>query len=77
MHVYQIDDKKTDQDFLSGIPVSGKAILSQSKEKPLQPGESILVLLTNGKKYKATVTKVSFFMLTEYQIGEIEFRRST
>ena len=76
MHVYQLDDKNTDQEFLKGKIVSGKAILSARETDPPRPGENILVLLTNAKKYKGTVTKVSFFVLKEYQIGEIEFIRS-
>ncbi len=77
MHVYQLDDKKTDQEFLTGEIVSGRAILSGQRTDPLQAGESILVVLSNGKKYKGTVTKVSLFVLSEYHIGEIEFIRST
>lgn len=77
MHVYQLGDKYTDQEFLKGEIVSGKAVLSERETSPPQPGESILVLLSNGKKYKGTVTNVSLFVLNEYQIGEIEFIRST
>lgn len=77
MHVYQLEDKNTDQEFLSGEIVSGKAILSARETDPPRPGESISVLLSNGKKYKGTVTNVSLFVLNEYQIGEIEFIRST
>ena len=77
MHVYQLDDKNTDQKFLKGEIVSGKAILSSREADPPSPGESILVLLSNGKKYKGTVTNVSLFLLDEYRIGEIEFTRNT
>jgi hypothetical protein len=76
MHIYQLDDKNTDQDFLSGKIVSGKAVLSTSAGDPPQPGEAIMVILSNGKKYKGTVTKVSLFVLREYRIGEIEFIKS-
>jgi hypothetical protein len=77
MHVYQLNDKKTDQEFLNGEIVCGKAIVSGAETNLLQPGETLLVILSNGKKYKATVTKAVFFVLGEYHVGEIEFIRSS
>ena len=77
MHVYELNDKKTDQEFLEGEVVSGKAILSGAGTNQLKPGEAIMVVLSNGKKYKGTVTKVAFFVLRDYHVGEIEFIRSS
>jgi hypothetical protein len=40
-------------------------------------GDALLVILSNGKKYKAQVTKVALFVLNEYYVGEIEFIKSS
>ncbi len=77
MHIYQLDDKKTDQAFINGENVSGKAVLSTVVGDPPKEGDALLVILSNGKKYKAQVTKVALFVLNEYYVGEIEFIKSS
>jgi len=77
MHVYKLDDKKMDEEFLHGKPVTGKAVLDTKANGPISPNDTVLVILSNGKKYKGRVTNSSFFQLKDYEVGEIEITRAT
>lgn len=66
-----------DEAFLGGVPVTGKAVVDGKKNRPIAPDDTVLVILSNGKKYKGRVTNSAFFRLKEYQVGEIEITRST
>lgn len=77
MHSYPLENKAMDQDFLSGKPVLGRAVIPSGKDaRNLTPGDFILVVLSNGKKYKGKVIKFEYFMLKEHRVGEIEFIRT-
>ncbi len=77
MHVYRLDDKQMDSDFLRGVPVTGKAVLDGKNNSTVSPNDTVLVILSNGKKYKGRVTNSSFFRLKDYDVGEIEITRVT
>ncbi len=77
MHVYRLDDKKMDDDFLRGVPVTGKAVVDGKANQTVAPNDMVLVILSNGKKYKGRVTNSSFFRLKDYEVGEIEITRVT
>ncbi len=77
MHVYKLDDKKMDEAFLRGIPVTGKAVLNSKANGSVSPDDTVLVILSNGKKYKGRVTNSSFFRLKDYEVGEIEITKTT
>jgi hypothetical protein len=74
---YKLEDKKMDSDFLGGRPVIGKAVIPTSSPLyAIQEGDAILIVLSNGKKYKGKVIKFEFFLLNDHHVGEIEFIRS-
>ena len=74
MHLYQLEDTKMDQDFLAGAAVRVRAVTKEG-ERPVNPGDPILVLLSNGKKYKGKVVTFESVRLNDYAIGELVISR--
>jgi hypothetical protein len=74
MHFYQLEDKAMDQDFLGGKPVRCRAVLRGTNEH-VAAGDFILVVLSNGKKYKGRVIAFESFQVENYIAGELVISR--
>jgi hypothetical protein len=72
MHLYQLDGKLADLDFLSGKRIDVKAIMRlRQGEKPLETGDVLVVQLSNGKKYKGRVLDFIFFQIEDRLSGDL------
>lgn len=77
MNVYQLEDKATDLDFLAGKGVVCRAAIdARAKDANITAGEVILVLLSNGKKYKGQIREVSFITLNNFSFGELTITKT-
>jgi hypothetical protein len=74
-NVYRLENKEQDVEFLSGKEVHCRAVLEQDKER-IESGDFILVLLSNGKKYKGKVRQCRFFPVDRIIAGEITIVRA-
>lgn len=70
---YQFEDKQQDAAFLKGESVLCRAVLSPEEEKNEQfrEGETILVLLSTGSKYKGRVLQFARVLINGYAVGEL------
>lgn len=71
---YKLDDKQQDAAFLKGESVLCRAVLTpeEEKEQPLREGETILVLLSTGAKYKGRIIQFARVLINGYAVGELE-----
>lgn len=77
MNVYHLDSKAMDSDFLKGNPVICKAVFNRNDDKPpLTVTDAVLIVLSNGKKYKGCITAIHFFTVDHYCVGEFTVIRS-
>ncbi|HYF70271.1 MAG TPA: hypothetical protein VD884_19165 [Ohtaekwangia sp.] len=78
MNVYHLDSKAMDSDFLKGNPVTCKAVFNKSNanEPPIKITDAVLIVLSNGKKYKGHITAVNFFTVDHYSVGEFTVIRT-
>lgn len=76
---YQLDDKQQDAAFLKGEPVLCRTVLSpkEEKEQRLREGETILVLLSTGAKYKGRIIQFARVLIHGYAVGELEIVKHT
>jgi hypothetical protein len=77
MNVYKLDDKIMDAVFLKGDVVACRAVLTPAelREGRIREGEPILVLLSNGAKYKGLITAFNYVLIDEHAVGELEIQR--
>lgn len=78
MNVYHLDSKAMDSDFLKGNPVICKAVFHKNNgdEPSLKVDDAVLIVLSNGKKYKGQISAVNFFSVDHYSVGEFTVIRS-
>jgi len=78
MQVYQLDNKSMDDDFLKGKPVSCRAVIEHAitNDTTLKEGDPVLIILSNGKKYKGRIHGINFFNISNFAVGELEIIRS-
>jgi hypothetical protein len=74
MNVYQLD-KPSDKDFVSGKPVTCRVTLKEGEEDVLKEGSTLVIMLSNGAKYKGVIVKKELAPLGTYYIGEITVER--
>jgi hypothetical protein len=72
MNSYKLDDKDMDNDFLSGKTVVCKAAIPDSQLSTLNEGEPIVVVLSNGKKYRGIVGKFDHTIKNKIASGNLE-----
>lgn len=75
MNFYQLEDKAMDQDFLGGKPVRCRAVLRGSNEH-VEAGDFILVVLSNGKKYKGKILAFDSFKVDNFIAGDLVISRA-
>lgn len=74
MKSYQLESKAQDTDFLSGKEVRCRAVVDVSKDT-VNKGDSILVMLSNGKKYKGRIADFIYFDINKFGVGELIITR--
>ncbi len=75
MHAYRLENKRQDGEFLSGAPVSCRAVINSRREQ-VAAGDNILVELSNGKKYKGRVVEFRSFLVNEVEAGDLVIIRA-
>jgi hypothetical protein len=73
---YKLDDKLMDADFLSAKTILCMAAIQESKRSTIQEGDGIVVILSNGKKYRGTLGKFHFAMRNGIASGKLEIQKS-
>lgn len=76
MHYYQLDNKELDALFLAGAPVFCKAAIRKEDCVKLREGTSLVVMLSNGKKYKARIIQFLYQLRSDYAEGELKIVRA-
>lgn len=76
MQTYQLDNPAMDDEFLRGKPVLCKVVIPDQKEK-IKKGDSLVIVLSTGKKFKGRIIEVHFFNLNQYTVGELEIIRQS
>jgi hypothetical protein len=73
MHYYKLDSRESDQAFLSGLPVACKAVVREADylTGKLSEGTHLVVVLSNGKKYKGRITTFSPEVHDGFAEGEL------
>lgn len=64
-----------DADFLKGVPVTCKVAFDDQKHAPLQVNDSLVVVLSSGKKFKGKVNDVRIFKVENFWVGEVDLVR--
>jgi hypothetical protein len=75
MNFYQFDNEGMDRRFLLREIVKCTAILPKSSLISLQPGDKIVIQLSNGSKYMGTIRDFNFTMIDDIGHGYIEVIR--
>lgn len=76
MLLYQLENKKMDNDFMSKVPVCCRAVVAgPGKGEMISEGDSLVIQLSTGKKYKGRVLKFEHFDIGGYATGEITIIR--
>jgi hypothetical protein len=76
VNAYKLDDKAMDTDFLDGKIVQCSAAVRESDLPTMPEGSSIVVLLSNGKKYRGTVHKFSYRVENGIATGSLEIEKA-
>ena len=76
MRYYTLEDKTQDQDFLAGKQIACRAVFPTSEKNEFVAGNNLIVVLSNGKKYKGTVIEFRNISIENYYIGELVIKRS-
>ena len=74
MQSYKLDNKKMDEDFLSGKSVWCHAVVPD--HTTLKEGEKLVVLLSNGKKYLGRIGKFNYKLEKGFASGKLEIHRT-
>jgi hypothetical protein len=69
MFSYQFETPAQDKEFLSGNTVTCRAVLKGGDT--VSAGTSILVVLSNGKKYKGRIIEFRSFLVQDYLAGDL------
>ncbi len=75
MNYYQLENKAMDEQFLNNSPVRCRVTIAV--KDVLQPDQELIVMLSNGAKYKGKITEVDVVAIGDRAIGEIEIVRLT
>lgn len=75
MNYYQLENKTMDEQFLNNRSVRCRVAIAA--KDVLQPGQELIVMLSNGAKYKGKITAVDVVAIGDRAIGEIEIARQT
>jgi hypothetical protein len=75
MKIYKFDDTQQDEEFLKGKPVAGKVAL-RAEDEPVRKDDLLVVVLSNGKKFKGRIHDVRLFAVDQFTVGEIEIIRA-
>jgi len=73
MHYYKLESKEMDTRFLNEERVSCRVTLRATEQ--LQIDQVIIVMLSNGAKYKGKITRMDLIPMGNYTIGEMEVVR--
>jgi hypothetical protein len=73
MQAYKLENKEQDQQFLSGMEVTCRAVLPVSTDSlgMIHKGDSLVIVLSNGKKYKGRIVDFMNVKIENYRIGEL------
>ena len=73
MNYYKLDDKVMDALFLKGEAVLCRAVLTpkEVEGEKIREGDTIVVMLSNGSKYKGRITSFRYVLIDEHAVGEI------
>jgi|GEM_PF-3457236 len=78
MNSYTLDDKVMDNAFLKGETVTCRAVLTprQQQQDPLLEGTSLLIILSNGRKYKGILRRITpLTTIADKTLTELEISR--
>jgi hypothetical protein len=77
IRTYQLEDREQDKDFLSGKDIACRAVLrSGDVSEGISPGDSLIIILSSGKKYKGIIREFRSFSVEQYQAGELVIRKA-
>jgi hypothetical protein len=76
MNSYRLDSKSQDEDFLHGKDVSCDAAIRESELARLTSGESLVVLLSNGKKYRGLIRSFQYTIKSGIATGKLVISRN-
>ena len=76
MYYYKLDNKELDRLFLSDSPVSCRAIVRKEDCNTLKQDSPLVIMLSNGKKYKARIIGFQYEIHNGYADGELEIKRA-
>jgi hypothetical protein len=71
MRSYQLDDAMMDKEFLSGKPTKCRAVVPVQKDQIFLKDEPLLVILSNGKKFKGKISSFEYVQVDQYYIGDL------
>jgi hypothetical protein len=74
VNTYQLDNVSMDQDFLKGIPVFCKAVVTQSDldNNLVKEGDKIVVQLSNRSKYMGRIKSFRYNFINGHAVGQLE-----
>jgi hypothetical protein len=76
MNSIQLDDKKMDEAFLQGDVVVCNVVIPNSEHpEKMKPESRIVVLLSNKKKYMATIHNFIYKIEGRYARGKLELKK--
>ena len=76
MNSYRLDTKSQDEDFLQGKDVPCDAAIRESELSRLNSGESLVVLLSNGKKYRGSIRSFQYTIKNGIATGKLVITRN-
>jgi hypothetical protein len=76
MNSYRLDSKSQDEDFLQGKDVPCDAAIRESDLARLNSGESLVVLLSNGKKYRGLIRSFHYTIENGIASGKLIITRN-
>ncbi|HEX5169467.1 MAG TPA: hypothetical protein VFW11_09850 [Cyclobacteriaceae bacterium] len=79
MHFYKLENKEIDRMFLEGSPVSCKAVVPEKDyiTGKLEEGTLLVIILSNGKKYKGQIAEFICRVHDGVAEGELKVLRAT
>ena len=75
MNYYQLENKAMDEQFLNNRSVRCRVAIAV--KYVLQPDQELIVMLSNGAKYKGKITELDVVAIGDRAIGEIKIVRLT
>lgn len=73
MDYYKLDNSDMDEKFLKGNSVTCSAVISKEDflAGKLREGSAIVIMLSNGKKYKGQIEKFTYTTFKGYASGQL------